>query len=369
MPDLFRVSVKELQTILHILKTTTEGVLATLVKVEGSSYRRVGARLLWRPTGPRIGSISGGCLEDDLIEHARLVFATGQSRTVVYDTTGENDLVWGVGLGCHGIVHILLERVSGIPQPWQAVARAWEKREAAALALAFGNDPRACGTLLGCSASGEIASSQRQLPADLVEAGRACLLSQKSHYVRFPPGSGEASLLWEYLPPPLCLAIFGAGDDAIPLVRMAKEFGWRVVVVDPRAAFATRERFSEADQVLVKPAEDVASLEWDAATVVVVMTHHYRFDLPILRALLPAGFSYLGLLGPKKRAEKICDELTAEGLTITAEMRRRLHAPVGLDLGGGSPEEVALAIIAEIQAALGGRDARPLRERNRPIHD
>lgn len=360
---------KELPSILHILRSTTNGVLATLVKAEGSSYRRVGARLLWRPDGLRLGSISGGCLEDDLIERARGVLNSGESELVVYDTTSENDLVWGVGLGCHGIVHVVLERVAGIPPAWEIAAQAWARRQPAVVALAFGDQPRFRGVVGAWTAmSGEFWQAE-QAPADDIPKNVAqAFASQQSHYTAISTKDGSVPILWEFIPPPLRLVIFGAGNDAIPLSRLAKELGWRVIVVDPRPAYATAERFPLADEIHVLPAEAAASLAWDRWSVASVMTHHYRFDVPLLRALLPLNLPYLGLLGPKKRAEQILGELLASGLKITPEMRARLHAPVGLDLGGSSPETVALAIVAEIEANLNARDARPLRERQGPIH-
>jgi xanthine/CO dehydrogenase XdhC/CoxF family maturation factor len=163
--------------------------------------------------------------------------------------------------------------------------------------------------------------------------------------------------------------IFGAGDDAQPLVRFAKELGWQVTITDPRPAFVTPERFPGADTVVVaRPDEAPARLALGADTLAVIMTHHYHHDLPLLRALLPRPLAYLGLLGPKKRADKILSDLAADGFALTPAMRARLHAPVGLDLGADNPEEVALAILAEMKASLAGRDGRPLRERALPIH-
>jgi xanthine dehydrogenase accessory factor len=208
------------------------------------------------------------------------------------------------------------------------------------------------------------------MPAALLPPNLArCLESRQSHYTTLPSTSGPPTpVLWEYLPPPLRLVIFGAGNDAMPFSNLAKELGWRVVVADPRPAYATRERFPLVDEVRVVGPEATASLGWDPLTVAVVMTHHYRFDLPILRTLLTLDLPYIGLLGPKKRAEQILGDLRADGLTLTKEMLGRLHGPVGLDLGGSSPETVALAIAAEIQAVLNTRDSRPLRERTQPIH-
>lgn len=312
------------------------GVLVTLVSVEGSSYRRPGARLLVKPNLTRIGSISGGCLEEDVMARATRVFATGKPEAVVYDTTSENDVIWGVGLGCHGVVRVLLERVEPRP-PWAATLAAnFSRRRMTAVAVRHGGDDHdQWGTRLAS-------------PGDCPD---------------------REALFVQMIAPPCALVIFGAGDDAQPLTRMAKELGWNVTIADPRPAFANEERFGMADTRVVGPA-DILVNEADpgADAVAIVMTHHYVHDVPILRALLDRPLAYLGLLGPRKRAEKILSDIEAGGMKITREQRARLHAPVGLDLGADSPEQVALSIIAEIQASLSGRNARPLRERAGPIH-
>jgi xanthine/CO dehydrogenase XdhC/CoxF family maturation factor len=329
---------KELQAIVRALVTgpALPSVLATLVTAEGSSYRRPGARLLITADGVRHGSISGGCLEEDVIARAQQVAATGVAEAVIYDTTSENDLVWGVGLGCHGVVRVLLEKLPPRP-PWATVlAENFARRQPTALAVTHaGDDVGLLGTRLA-GANGRAAAS---------------------------------TTFFETVYPPTALVVFGAGDDAQPLARLAKELGWHLTIADPRPAFATPARFPTADALVVAPADElVRHTAPDAGTLAVVMTHHYVHDVPLLRALLPRPLAYLGLLGPKKRADRIVDDLAREGLVAAAEHRARLHAPVGLDLGADAPEQVALAIVAEMQAVLAGRNARPLRERTRPIH-
>ena len=332
---------KELSAIVHALLApgSGESVLATLATAEGSSYRRPGARLLVKADGVRIGSISGGCLEEDVIARATRVLATGQAETVVYDTTSENDLVWGVGLGCHGVVRVVLEKLPARPGWAVALAENFAARRSTSLAVIH--------------AAGDV----RQLGTQLVTGETSVAGSERGVFLNT-------------VAPPTALAIFGAGDDAQPLARLAHELGWHVTVADPRAAFATTTRFPTADRLVVAPATALPQrVTLDSGTLAVVMTHHYVHDVPLLRALLPHSLAYLGLLGPKKRAEKILADLAAQGLVPTPAQRARLHAPVGLDLGADSPESVALAMVAEMQAALAGRDARPLRERNRPIHE
>lgn len=313
-------------------------VLATLVNVAGSSYRRAGARLLLTDSGFRTGSISGGCLEEDVLARMHRVATTGCAEIAVYDTTSENDLVWGVGLGCHGVVHVLIERLPAQP--------AWAKILAANFSA---HRPTSLSVIHAGPDSGRFGTRLASDPS------AAC-------------GPGETSFT-ETVRPPISLRIFGAGDDAQPLARLAHELGWRVAVADPRAAFATQERFPFAERLFVGPATElVAKVDPAADMLSVVMTHHYVHDVPILRALLARPLAYLGLLGPKKRAERILADLEKSGMTIDTDQRARLHAPVGLDLGADSPEQVALSILAEMQATLQGRNARPLRERSQPIH-
>jgi xanthine dehydrogenase accessory factor len=329
---------KETQAIIQALlrPDAVDCVLATLVAVEGSSYRRPGARLLVLGDGTRLGSISGGCLEVDVVCRADRVRSTGISETVVYDTTSENDLVWGVGLGCQGVVRVLIEKLPS-RAPWaQAVADNFVRRQPTSLAVIYaGADSAALGTRL-------------PRPGDAPDSRHVFL---------------------NVIPPPVSLSIFGAGDDVKPLCTWAKELGWVVTIADPRSALATPDRFPAADAFVVAPAGQLVDRVAPAPdSLAVVMTHQYAHDLPLLRALLPRPLAYLGLLGPRKRAEKIISELAADGAEVTPEQRARLHAPVGLDLGADSPEQVALAIVAEMQAVLGGRDGRPLRDRARPIH-
>jgi xanthine dehydrogenase accessory factor len=326
---------KELQAIVgHLCRSGSGSVLATLATVDGSSYRRPGARMLVTPSGGRSGSISGGCLEEDLVERSARVAASGRAELVVYDTAADNDVIWGVGLGCHGVVRILLEPLP--PRPAWALALAENLRAGRATDLAVTWDARTgtVGTSLG--AAGE---------------------------------PGRAGVFTERIEPPHSLTLFGAGDDAQPLARMALELGWRVTVADPRPAMPTEARFPGVSALVLGPADElVARAAPLPGSLAVVMTHHYLHDVPLLRHLLPLPLAYLGLLGPRRRSERILADLEGEGLRVTTGMRARLRAPVGLDLGAEAPEEVALSIVAEMQAVLSGRDARPLRERDRPIH-
>jgi xanthine dehydrogenase accessory factor len=356
---------KELRSILARLRepSATPAALATLCRVRGSSYRRPGARLLLAADGGRTGAISGGCLEDDVLLRAKTVAAGGAAQAVTYDTTEENDLVWGVGLGCHGVVDVVVEKIPVGSAGWmKCVGDAWARREDAAVAVAYRADDAAIlGTRAALPGDGGDFWGDAALRAGLEQA----LARRGAHHAT----SAGAEIFYEFLARPVPLVIFGAGDDARPLCRMAAELGFAVSVGDARSAYATQERFPEADAVFADTPERLAGrVPLDVRTVAVVMTHHYVHDVPLLRALLPQPLAYLGLLGPKQRADKILADLAADGLAIAPEMRARLRAPVGLDIGATTPETVALAVLAEIQAVLAGRDGRPLRERGGPIH-
>ncbi len=347
--------------------------IATVAAVEGSSYRRPGARLVLTPDGTRIGSISGGCLEEDLLIHLRQVRENGNARSLVYDTTEENDLIWGVGLGCHGRVTLLLERVETTPPGLAFVHHAaGVQRMGAVLATVYDGEPGIpLGACLALAADGR--SWHTAEPAAWVdplrETAAAALARGLSDWLTFTDLPGRPCVFFEYIAPPPRLVVLGAGDDAGPLARFATDLGWSVTVADPRAAFATRERFPSAENVVVAPPTDLTRLvSFDERTFAVVMTHHYVHDLPYLRGLLPLRLPYVGLLGPRKRAEKLLADLRAEGIDVTPAMHAALHAPVGLDLGGDTPEAVALSMLAEMQAILQGRDAAPLRLRTLPIH-
>jgi xanthine/CO dehydrogenase XdhC/CoxF family maturation factor len=290
--------------------------------------------------GHRVGSISGGCLEEDVLAHAHRVAHTGEPTVVKYDTTSENELVWGVGLGCHGIVHVLVEPLPTCPEWAHVLSRNWELR---------------CSTTLAVTWA---ANSTAELGTRIVPVNHAELHAPEN-----------VSIFIDRIQPPTRLLIFGAGDDAQPLHRIAAEIGWDTLVADPRSAYATTTRFPAAQHIVCGPAESLVALTRpDAYSVAVVMTHHYVHDVPILRDLLPLKLRYIGLLGPKKRGAKILGDLAAAGSTITAEQRATLHSPIGLDIGAETPEEVAISIMAEIRTSLSGRNGGALKNRERPIH-
>ena len=334
------------------------GVLATVVKTQGSSYRLPGARLLLTKSGERAGGISGGCLEDDLIKRAWWLTANGPVIRK-YDTTADGEIAAeGYGLGCNGIIHVLLERVTARnPSVLPYLESARKLRRPASIAHILAPH-ELVGKRIALDADGLLQGSSSvdgALREELLDVMRRAHESQ----LLFLPDDREVFI--EKLAPPLHLLLFGAGDDAVSLVDFAKYLGWQVSVFDGRAHYARADKFPLADQVAVRSANSPAPVV-DPWTVAVVMTHSYSQDLDLLRTLAREPLSYLGVLGPRKRALQLLSESEAPSLN------GHLHSPMGLDLGGHGPEQVAVAVIAEIQAVLNGRSGGFLRDRTGPIH-
>lgn len=349
--------------------------LATITRVRGSTYRREGARLLIHSDGRTIGSISGGCLEGDVTEAARDVIQTGRPRLLSYDLTADDDAVWGLGLGCNGAIDVFVERVSE-EDGEDLVARlqdSIEQRRVAALATLIVTPPGklALGARLFVAEDGEVQGSlgDPALDAQVVAAARRQIEAGHSTTCAVEMPGGKREVFIEVVAPPLQLLICGAGHDALPLVRLAHAQGWWVMVADSRPAFATKERFPEADEVILAEDREVATTAHiDRRTFVVVMTHNFLHDQALLRGLLRTPARYIGLLGPRARTEKLLADLKKEGIPLDSSQRARLFGPVGVDVGADSPEEIALSIMAEILAVRNGRSVASLRDRRGPIH-
>lgn len=358
--------------------------LATVVGVSGSTYRREGARLLIYAGGRTAGNISGGCLEGDIAVVAEEVLRDGRPRLATYDLTADDDLVWGLGLGCNGKVEVFVEPVDPawaeplLLAPLRAVLA--EERSLVLAVVVRGTedlpagarrvwDPRApAGPASAAEGEGVRAADAEDR---LAQAMEAALRDGRSRRMTLATASGEVDLFLEVLRPPVRLVVVGAGHDAIPVVAQGVALGWRVLVVDRREVYLTPERFPGAAFLHAPFAEAGARLPLDERTAVVVMTHNYLHDRDVLRTLLarPGPFPfYLGVLGPRSRTERMLRELAAEGVAPPAELVARLYAPIGLDVGSEGPEEISLAVIAEIMAVERGRRAGFLRDRPGPIH-
>lgn len=351
-----------------------EAVLATVVKVEGSSYRSPGARMLIDPHGANIGTISGGCLESHVVKRAWWLTERARATVCRYDTSADEDTQWAFGLGCNGVVHVLLERLSaGTDAQIEALRRAREEMRPAATAVVIA--ARCCNVAVGERLVVFPDGSRDGRLGNAVLAGKVdrdlddVLREKRSGCRTYAVDGGAVEVFLEVLAPPPRLVVFGAGHDAVPVVRFAKELGWHVTVADGRAHYARRDRFPDADALRVTmPCDPLDGCGVSADSAVVVMTHSVDQDRELLRRLLRERPCYIGQLGPRSRTERLLDEIRSGDPSGVPLFVDTLHYPIGLDIGAENPEEIALAIVSEIRAALAGRTGAKLRHLGGTIH-
>ena len=367
---------KEIEDIIRSFKEAQKAskktALATVVHVEGSSYRRPGARMLVTEDGELTGAISGGCLEGDALRKALLAINQQQNKLVTYDSMDEEDNTIGIQLGCNGIVYILFEPIDAAKEnnPIALLEKATQLNNNAVLVTLFSLDniDEQKGTCLLATGNAysetiENSSLQTLLKNEIADVFLSGLSTMKKS------GVNETAFI-ELIKPPVELIIGGAGNDAFPLVQMATVLGWHVTVVDGRKTHANTNRFTLTKNIIVaKPAEAVKQITINEQTVFVLMSHNYNYDLAMLKELINSNCNYIGILGPKKKLEKMFAALQDEGIEVNDEMREKVFGPVGLDIGAETAEEIALSIMAEIKAVLAKRDAATLRDKNGFIHE
>ena len=350
--------------------------LATVVHVDGSSYRRPGARMLVTDEGRLTGAISGGCLEGDALRKALLALSRGTSMLVTYDTMDEDDAKLGVGLGCNGIIQVLFEPVDpeDPKNPVELLKLVAAERQHAVLVTLFslkdkrGPQPGTCLLLKG----DEFISNEKaenELTEVLHQDAQKVLAERTSAFKNYVSATQDLTAFIEFVKPPVSVVIVGAGNDVVPLVKMAEVLGWQTTVVDGRPGLARAERFVPSCQVLVsKPNDILEKIAIDEETVVLLMTHNYNYDLAILKALLKKNVVYIGSLGPRQKLDRMLEEIRGEGITVTQEQLGHLYGPAGLEIGAETPEEIGLSILAEIKAVLAKKEGRSLRKNENVIH-
>jgi xanthine dehydrogenase accessory factor len=353
---------KERTDILRCVRPQFAAALATVVRVQGSSYRRPGARMLIQGDGQTVGGISGGCLERDVIQRAGAIMESDRPVLVRYDTSLDAEGGSGYSLGCGGAIDVLIEPLStpaGV-QVIEWLTAGQIHRQVIATVISQRHPAIALGERLmldDLSQFGMIGNAA--LSKTIAEEARKVLSIARSSIHSYSTTDGTVEVFFEMLESPLNLLIFGAGSDAVPLVQFAKGMGWRVTVVDVRSAPLDPGRVWEADAVIRCNVDQVGDhLSISESTAAVVMTHHFNHDSKLIRWLSPQNLRYLGLLGPRHRTEQVLSGFAVDSL----------HSPVGLDIGADNPQEVALAIVAEITAVLRGRSGRSLCTTEGPIH-
>ncbi len=344
--------------------------LATVVKVQGSSYRQAGARMLVTESGQLTGAISGGCLEGDALRRALLAIHQRNKKLITYDTSNPDDVELGVQLGCNGIVHILFEYIDddSAQNPICILEKITNERSESIVATIFSLENR--NVQIGTVAS-MTALKINYFSSDAVTEGEfrrlASFALEKKQNVLTKLSSNE--ILLQYIPPQTTLVIAGAGNDVKPLTEAAFILGWKTIIADGRATHAQKKRFPLADQVLhASPQELISNITMDCSTVVILMTHNYNYDLSVLKLIIDRPLKYIGLLGPKTKLNRMLEDLKNMGMKIGDSELDKLYGPVGLDIGAETSEEIAIAVLAEIKAVLSGKKGLSLRDKQEKIH-
>lgn len=369
---------KEINSILKSFQNIAErqigSALVTLVHVDGSSYRRPGARMLVSADGQITGAISGGCLEGDALKKSILAIQQQTPRLVTYDTGREDDASFGAQLGCAGIIQVLFEPISATANPLDLLQPLTSQRKEFVLVTFYDPaQPRGIqpGTCMRWSRQG-LESDRTMQPemARLIKPDvEASFRQKKSQFLHFQGAGKSMHAFVEYIPPVIRLVIAGAGSDALPVSQMAGLLGWEVLITDGRHTHARPDFFGPACTVIcASPEASIQHIEIDERTVFLLMSHNYSYDKGILRHILDSPTPYVGVLGPRKKLDRILDEFHAEGLICSPHQLSRIHGPAGLDLGAGTPEEIALSMISGIMACMGGGSGKPLSTSGSVIH-
>ncbi|MBW4084580.1 XdhC family protein [Paenibacillus sp. S150] len=345
-----------LQVLLDCRLQGRECVMAVIVKVDGSAYRREGARCLIMPDGEVTGILSGGCIEEDLRGHAAGVLESGEPCRVFYDFRAGEDDVWGTGIGCNGAITVWLEPYAPSRFPGQAERILEDLRsrlltrnayETATVLSSTDSSVYPPGTRLTLSGG-----TLSEKPGEVRKAGMA---ERRVNGVRL-------ELLVERITPRPEMVIIGAGEDARVLCSMAKMLQWRVTILYHLTDKVSRERFTDADEIRIIPR--LAFEQADAAgKYVVILTHNLELDREAVRRLLPEDAAYIGLVGSRYRLERILEGIEAEHHSFDRTLLGKLYSPAGLDIGAETPQEIAMSIIAEATALRNGKSGGPLRDR------
>jgi xanthine dehydrogenase accessory factor len=338
-------------------------VMAQVVSVEGSAYRREGSKMLIWPSGQYEGMISGGCLEADVVEESKKVMET--NRSLVKKYVLDEDLVWGLGLGCPGTVTILLEPI----EPHSGYWRQWvDLVQQSTPFISCKKLPANGEEVTSFVVSGEevIGIYSQEEPWAI----KALQMAKKKLKERNPSCetrtinsmNDELPIFFDVHIPPPHICIFGAGHDAIPVAQLSHQLGFRTTIIDGRPAFNTKERFPHAKRVINHPKYYESIQDITPNSYVIVMNHHLDRDIETLKYVLKSNVQYVGVLGPRKRRDKMLAILEEANVTFSNTDLEKMHSPVGLDIGAVTPEEIALSILAEIVAIQKGHTGASLKD-------
>ncbi len=326
-------------------------VLATVVETQGSTYSKAGALMLIDEHGIFQGMLSGGCLEGDLAIRAQVVLESGQAQLVTYDLAADNDEIWSLGVGCDGLMKVLLQPLadSQTYEPFATILAALNGDVAAVVSTIVESSlPSAplAATIVLMNGKTSVFGPDNAFAADMaVDAARLLVGGEKTRQ-RLSAGDNAAQVLHSLIRPAPKLLVLGGGLDAEPLVRYSTDMGWKCTIVDHRPAYIEKGDFAGAERAICCTVDELpANVELKSFTAAVVMSHHLASDRGYLAQLAETEMTYIGLLGPVGRRERLLSELGAVGATLAG----RLHGPAGLDIGGRGPAAIALSIVAELQ--------------------
>jgi xanthine dehydrogenase accessory factor len=347
-------------------------VLATIIETLGSTYRKSGARMLITPDANFFGLLGGGCFEADLLVHAQQVFEQQKSKIVFYDMRAPEDEIWGLGLGCNGAVRILLQLIPSDSDKHaiDLIEQVLEEKNTQVL-ITVCESTHAEFTegqnILINYQNDEPLNAPDNWPSQFSTSSLRAYQSKLSVLSEHDIDDSSVSLFCSAITPPHHLLIIGAGPDAEPVIRFAKELGWEISLVDYRESFLEQATFSVVDHRILATPENLADeIDLQTTDAIVVMTHKIEYDERYLKQLTQSTAQYIGLLGPAARRDRLLTSLEeAEEKLI----RDRTFGPVGLDIGGELPEEIALSLVAQIQATLFNRDGGALHKKKTPLHE
>jgi xanthine dehydrogenase accessory factor len=365
---------KEFKAILAEYKKIDFGArraaLATVVKVRGSSYRSPGARMLITDDGKWVGSISGGCLEGDALRKARQVMAEKKPMTVTYDTREESNQNLGIGLGCNGVIDVLIEPLNETHKDIQLFEQIIKTNNPVAMATVFRSSTCMGENLLIDLDVNIHEQFSDQALTDLVKKDLIKIFdSKKSITKQYELDGEEKEIFLELIQPSVSLILFGGGFDARPVSQLAKLLGWDVQVTDECVAHIAPIFFPSADKLSLCHRDFIdRDFNLTPYTACVLMSHNYEYDRDVLKKVIQSDVPYIGILGPRTRFDKMQEEFAKEGIELTSEQLQRIHSPIGLDIGAEAPDEIAISIIAEVQGKFANRSGGFLKYHAGPIH-
>jgi xanthine/CO dehydrogenase XdhC/CoxF family maturation factor len=371
---------KELQDIIKKHETANENnlksALVTVVHLDGSSYRRPGARMLVNEDGKITGAISGGCLEGDAQKKALFTISEQKNVLFTYDTSKEDDSEMGIHLGCEGLIQVLFEKIDSekTDNPIELLRKALSVRQKAVVVTLFdleNKEKEQLGTCLLLQEDGTISGNipLSQFENSILNDLNEVMQNEESVFKQYKSGQESVTAFFEFIHPPVSLVVLGAGNDAIPLMKFADVLGWDFRIIDRRDTHANKDRFPLASQTLVaNPDVALNYISYDKRTFFVLVTHSYKCDYYFLKSLCAADVPYVGILGPKKKLNRMLGELKEGGVSLNQAKISTIFSPTGLDIGAETPEEIALSIIAEIQAVLKEKKGGMLTLKEEVIH-